>query len=289
MNRIALAPALIMALLLLATLAAPFPSIVNADVSAEMPALNVLSPLPKIVYHSSDVLLSFEVTRPQSWSEVFPGYSGGILYEAVGIIKFVRYILDGKESENTTVNDDQGGLTIGPSSEVFDFSFNLTGLSDGLHNVTVSVFGSHKGDSVDYSKNVIFFVDAAPLELKIVSPEKKVYNITDIPLTITATETVSWMGYSLDEGDRITISENTTLRGLPAGSHSLTVFANDTIGNFAASETINFTTAQEPEPKPFPTALAAIATAIIITSGVAFLFYFKRNKATKNPRNTEGS
>jgi hypothetical protein len=280
MKRIALALALMVTLLLLAALPVPFASIVNADIGAEMPALNVLSPLWKNVYHSSEILLSFEVTRPQSWSEVFPGYSGGILYYSVGAIKFVGYSLDAKVSENVTVDDNPHGLTIGPSSKVFDFSFNLTGLPDGLHNVTISVFGSYKGEAFNFSSSpIIFFVDTAPLELEVLSPESRVYNITDIPLTVATTEPVSWIGYSLDKGDRVTIAENATLKDLPAGSHNLTVFANDTIGNFASSETITFTVA-EPEPTaPFPAALVVVASvASIAVVGVALLVYFKKRK-----------
>jgi hypothetical protein len=61
MKRIVLALALIMALLLLMTLLVPFASIVNADIGAEMPVLQVFSPLWKTVYHSSEILLNFEV------------------------------------------------------------------------------------------------------------------------------------------------------------------------------------------------------------------------------------
>jgi hypothetical protein len=280
MKRIVLALALIMALLLLMTLLVPFASIVNADIGAEMPVLQVFSPLWKTVYHSSEILLNFEVTRPQSWSEVFPGYSGGVLYYSVGVIKFVGYSLDGRVSENVTVDDNPYGLTIGPSSKVFDFSFNLTGLSDGLHNVTVSVFGSYKGEAFNFSRSpIIFFVDTAPLELKVLSPESRVYNITDIPLTAATTEPVSWIGYTLDEGERVTIAENATLKDLPAGSHNVTVFANDTIGNFASSETIPFTIAEPKPTAPFPVAtVAAASVAIVAVVGVGVLVYFKKRK-----------
>ncbi len=111
------------------------------------------------------------MTTPQSWSEVFPGYSGGIIYHYVGVITSVGYSLDEKVSENVTVDDDTTGLTIGPSSKVFDFSFNLTRLSDGPHNVTINVFGIYKGVAFNFSRSpIIFFVDTAPLELTVVSP-----------------------------------------------------------------------------------------------------------------------
>jgi hypothetical protein len=279
LDRKTLPIALVIVLLLSPVAGAQFALVANAGAAAENLSINILSPLQKQVYYSSNLLLSFSVKRPPSWSEVFPGYSGGILYYSAGIVKFVRYCLDGKQSENITVDDYQYGLTIGPSSKVFDFSFNLTELSDGLHNITVSVFGSYKGDSYDYSRSVIFFVDTAPLELKIVSPENKAYNITDIPLTLTTTEPVSWTGYRLDEEDRVTITENTTLKGLPAGSYNLTVFGNDTIGNFATSETVTFIVVKPESPEPFPSApVAAASVASVAAVGAVLLVYFRKRK-----------
>lgn len=276
MNRTALAPVLIIALLLLTTLAVSFSSIANADVTA-LPSLKVMSPLWKNVYHSSDILLSFEVTTPQSWSEVFPGYSGGIIYHYVGVITSVGYSLDEKVSENVTVDDDTSGLTIGPSSKVFDFSFNLTRLSDGPHNVTINVFGRYKGEAFNFSRSpIIFFVDTAPLELTVVSPENKIYNVTAIPLAVTTTEPVSWMSYSLDDGDQITINRNITLTNITVGLHRLTIFANDTLGNLVSSETIDFTIAEPLE--PFPTVLVAIATMALVVGVGGLLFYFKKRK-----------
>jgi len=275
-------PAALTIALLMSTIAeTQFASTANAETVAEGLAISVLSPLQNQIYYSSDLVLSFSVTKPQSWSEVFPGYSGGILYWWVGSINFAGYSLDGKESERIAVNDDTGGLTIGPKpSKVFDFSFNLTGLSEGRHNVTASVFGNYKADSFDYSKSVVFFVDTAPLEIKIVSPaESEVYNITDIPLTVTTTEQVSWIGYRLDEEDSVTIAENTTLNGLSAGPHNLTILANDTIGNFATSEIVTFTVAGPEPTAPFPTApVAAASAASVFLAGVGVLIYFRRRK-----------
>jgi hypothetical protein len=276
MKRTKLAQVLIVALLLLAPLVATFSSIANADVRV-LP-LNVISPLSKNVYHSSNVLLSFEVTITESWSEVFPGYSGGVLYYFVGAITSVGYSLDEEVSENVTVDFDTNRLTIGPSSKTFDFSFNLTHLSDGPHNVTINVIGSYKGEAFNFSRSPIpFFVDTAPLELTVLSPESKVYNVTDVSLTIATTEPVSWMSYSLDDGDQITINQNITLANMTAGLHELKIFANDTLGNLASSEAINFTIAEPLE--PFPTTIvvaASVATVAII--GVGLLVYFKKRK-----------
>jgi hypothetical protein len=280
MRRTAATLTLVSAILLLAPVPMPFASIVNAEVSAEMPAINVLSPIWKTVYHSLDIMLSFTVTTPQSWSEVFPGYSGGVLYWRVGAIKSVRYSVDGKDFENTAVNDDLSGLTIGPSSRTFNFSFNLTGLSDGQHDVTVNVFGSYKAEDFNSSRSpIIFFVDTTPLEVKILSPQSNVYNSTEIPLSVTTSEPASWMGYRLDEGDRVTLTENTTLKNVSAGSHNLTLFANDTIGNSAFSETVKFDVAEPELASPthiLPVAASIAVVAIVIVTAGSLLYNRKR-------------
>ncbi len=283
------AAALIMALLVAAAAITQLVSVVNAGTMPEDLAVYVLSPLDKQIINSSDLPLRFSVTKPQSWFEVFPGYSGGILYWAVGYVTHVGYALDGKESENITANDPSGSLTIGPPPpKVFESSFNLTGLSEGIHNLTVNVFGNYKADTFNYSRSLTFFVDTVPLELTIISPENKVYNIMDIPLTLTSTEPVSWLGYNLDGEDRVTITENTTLKGLSAGSHNLTLFGNDTIGNLATSETLTFTVAvPEAGPEPFPTVPVAVVSAVVIAAiGVTAGLILARRRRRKEAQQT---
>jgi hypothetical protein len=51
----------------------------------------------------------------------------------------------------------------------------------------------------------------------------------------------SWMGYSLDGQTNVTVSGNTTLVDLSEGTHTITVYANDTAGNRGSSDTVYFT------------------------------------------------
>jgi hypothetical protein len=88
---------------------------------------------------------------------------------------------------------------------------------------------------------------------------------------------VLWMGYSLDSQDNVTVTGNTTLAGLTSGLHNVTVYAKDEFENTGASETINFTIAEEPE--PFPIAPVAVASgASIAVIGVGLLVYLKKHK-----------
>ena len=77
----------------------------------------------------------------------------------------------------------------------------------------------------------------------------------------------------------MTIAGNTTLVGLSNGLHTLTVYANDTVGNVGTSETISFTV-----DVPFPTALVISASGVslaVVAAGL--LVYFKKRKRKADP------
>jgi parallel beta-helix repeat protein len=108
-------------------------------------------------------------------------------------------------------------------------------------------------------------VDYTPPVLHIIQPEKKTYEGSDVQLNFIVDEPVSWMGYCLDMATaNITIDGNTTLSGLlTPSSHILQVFANDSMGNMGASETIGFVTTNpivSPYPVGTPTQTAAPTT-----------------------------
>ena len=127
------------------------------------------------------------------------------------------------------------------------------------------------------------FPDITPPIISIVSPENKTYTVNHVSLNFTVSETTSWIGYSLDGQAIVTIAGNTTLSGLPGGSHSLVVYARDTAGYTGASETNYFSIAQKTEPEqsePFPITWIVTATAIIAIGGVVILVYFRKIKKT---------
>ena len=74
--------------------------------------------------------------------------------------------------------------------------------------------------------------------------------------------------------DNVTIAGNVTLAVLSEGSHSLVVYATDTVGNTGASKTIYFSI----EPSPIIWIVAIIAIIIII--GAVLLIYFKKFRKT---------
>jgi len=167
------------------------------------------------------------------------------------------------------------------------FSYNvITGcvalreLPEGLHEITVYGEYEHVGGSnfnvFDSSKVYFTIDDGNPPIISNLSLENKTYNQNNLPLNFTTDQPTSWTGYCLDGKTNITIAENTTLTGIASGSHSLTVYANDTAGNVGVSETVNFAVTQKTEVSP--TTIVAAYTVLVAVVGASLLVYFKRRK-----------
>jgi len=114
-----------------------------------------------------------------------------------------------------------------------------------------------------------------PPEIAVVSPENRTYTAGNVSLVFAVNKLVSWVGYSLDNQDNVTVAGNVTLSGLASGLHNVTVYAKDEFGNVGASETVCFSGAEEPFPVA-PVAVASVATVAIV--GAGFLIYFRKHK-----------
>jgi parallel beta-helix repeat protein len=127
--------------------------------------------------------------------------------------------------------------------------------------------------------STFFALQTTPPKISIRSPTNQTYDKSSVPLdfsvdVVSAVKAVNWTGYSLDGKQNVTITGNTTLTGLSSGFHNVTVYANDTYGNMAASETVTFTISL-----PFPVVpVAAASVATIAAVGVGLLVYFKKCK-----------
>jgi parallel beta-helix repeat protein len=115
---------------------------------------------------------------------------------------------------------------------------------------------------------------AFPTSVQLVSPTNSTYTSENVTLAFTVNKNPSWMGYSFDGLDNVTIDGNTTMANLPNGPHNVTVSANDTLGNLGVSETVTFTVAV---PEPFPTIpiLIIVIVAGVVMAGAGFLLYRK--------------
>ena len=113
--------------------------------------------------------------------------------------------------------------------------------------------------------------------ISILSPQNQTYSKNRLSLTYDLTGDASWIGYSLDGQNNITLTEYTVnLTGLPNGSHTITIYANGTYPNPETSKTINFTINKEPD--QLNTILIGALIVIAIAAVLVLLIYIRKRK-----------
>lgn len=145
---------------------------------------------------------------------------------------------------------DQGGQIIFDYENVSGSSFNYSAPYAG--RLTLSTFCSNGFLFQDAATPEIIFEytvwEAVPTRIHVLSPINQKYHYSGISLNFTANKPLSRVGYSLDGKDAVTVDGNTTLTGLPNGSHKITIYANNTYGNMVHPETISFTVELDTQP-----------------------------------------
>jgi hypothetical protein len=234
--------------------------------------IQIFSPENNTVIGSYNFTLAFNVTAP-------------VQNTGVGRISLFKVYYTASWLSGTTSVD----LATGHGST---FSVHVAGVPNGKHTITVYAVGTGGnetgrrfefkkfppvvyiyvlGFSVVGSSVVSFTVDTVRPTVSILAPQNVTYSSPDVPLNMAVNENAS-IAYSLDGQDNVTVSGNTTLRGLPNGDHHVTVFATDEAGNIGASETIHFTT----KSSPATMVIAPIASVAVV--GMGLLIYFKKHK-----------
>jgi hypothetical protein len=162
-------------------------------------------------------------------------------------------------------------------NKITPFNLMVGNLSDGLHNLTVyaEITYWHYGLS-SASTSVQFTIDTSPPTISGLSIANKTYNLQNITLSFNVDENTSWIAYNLDNQGNETIQGNMTLTGLSDGSHSIVIYANDTVGNMGKSNTVFFTV-NIPTAENFIPAIV-LSGMIVIVVAVGLLVYFKKRK-----------
>jgi hypothetical protein len=256
------------------------------------PSITINFPIQNTTYNSTNISLNFTVTKPESYFGLYTEYQNmqgksQPLYLIFGKVTAVYYTVDNGANNSITVNDVDSFATTDFPPRTFNFNIILN-LTTGQHFVKVGVEAVTYYVSGGSIPPISFVVQAHsdPVNFSveipkpvIIAPVHKVYNETSVPLVFTVDKSATWVGYSLDGKDNVSIAGNTTLTGLSNGEYNITVYANDTFGNISASQTVNFTVALPPEMEPFPTMFVAVASiATIAVVGVGVLVYFKKRK-----------
>jgi N-acetylneuraminic acid mutarotase len=118
-------------------------------------------------------------------------------------------------------------------------------------------------------------------KIEVVEPQKKIYNTSSVFLAFTIDKTTSWIGYSLDGLDNVTIIGNHTIVDLAEGLHNLTIYAMDSFSNIGVSETVNFTIDL---PEFFPTTLAIAATLIATVFGAGLILNLVKQRRRRSQK-----
>jgi hypothetical protein len=172
----------------------------------------------------------------------------------------------------------------------FQDTVDIPNLPNGIHQLTLFANGICNIDNnglTSWNTSLLpisFSVyNSPPPTIVSFSPQKTSYEITNvtrgsIPLDFNIDKTTSWMGYSLDNQDNVTLTGNSTLTGLAYGNHTLTIFANDTLGNMGVSSTTNFTISK---PKAIQASYLAVivVVAALLIAVVLLLLYRRHRKA----------
>jgi len=188
----------------------------------------------------------------------------------------VKFYLDGDSCDDVWACPVEMG-------DKYVFTSILIGLGEGNHSLYVVAYVTYHskllwlglGDPDDGSgaSNVVHFVVDCPPEIAILSvKQRQAFSVDSVPLVFSVSEPVSWVSYSFDGQDNVTVAGNTTLTGLPNGEHNVKVYAIDDTGNVGVSETITFTV------NAFPTMHAIMIVAVAIVFSVGLLVYFLRRK-----------
>ena len=170
-------------------------------------------------------------------------------------INWAGYSIDGKPVVTSRINT------------------TLTGLSYRTH--VIRVYANDSAGNECFSPTIAFTVkDIEPPVISVLS-ERGSYKVSDVPLEFVVDKNVSWLGYSPDGRDNVTLAENTTLTGLSPGAHNLTVYATDMAGN-VGSKTLLFVVSKPERFTTSPVVGVLFGSAVVAATGL--LVYFKKRK-----------
>ena len=294
MKRSAFALAFISALLFSAVAGTQSVSLVSANATlvsslpqtpdTSLPKITIQLPEDNESYGTNEVAYSIIVEKPSSWFD----------YDTISgqLFSVVYYLDNGEKVTLATLSSIEEYDNKQPST----FKGTLSGLSDGNHSLEVVVHGvsyyvSYYQDpnypSYYYLNNslaIYFRTDTTSPSISNLSIANKTVGTKEILLNFELNEPTSNITYCLDNTANITIAGNTTLSGLTIGTHNLTVYAWDAVGNIGVSQTIDFEVTQQTEPAPFPTVpFLTVTVALVFVVVAGLLVYFKKRNRGVEP------
>ncbi len=113
------------------------------------------------------------------------------------------------------------------------------------------------------------------------------YENSTMALLFSIDKETSWIKYSLDGENNVTIAGNTTIPLLRNGLHNVTVYANDTYGNIGSS-TISFKVEKPSALSALPVSETAAIVVLIAAIASSVTIYLKRRRNTAQLYNRIG-
>lgn len=172
--------------------------------------------------------------------------------------------------------------------QISEYIANLSSLSDGVHSIKIRASGiTPYNRTFDCSGVTFLVIDNHFPTIRDISIKNNTYTEKNLELNYTTNEPFSWIAYSLDNQGNVTIRQvpqnvtihdpltqaKTYLTNLTEGTHTLTLYAEDTAGNKVASQTIIFTVDL---PKPF--LAASIIAVVSATTACAIVLLTRRRR-----------
>jgi hypothetical protein len=230
-----------------------------------------------------------------SWSQGARPPQGGVsqnsVFATTGSMSPRRiYVIDG----NLRIYDPtKNEWTLGPKRSTNGYSTGVTVLKDRIYHIGgltekwPELLTSPREPTITtYSTNEVYtplgygtpdssyILETTPPKINVMSPSNQTYFESSIPLAFSLDKQISWVCYSLDGKQNVSVNGNSTIDNMTSGFHSITIYANDTFGNMGASETVAFTVTE-----PFPTVpVAAASTASITVACAGLILYWRKKK-----------
>jgi PGF-CTERM protein len=121
------------------------------------------------------------------------------------------------------------------------YTATYDGNSDGDYTATLDTAEDAAGNDGAAGQSDTTTVDTTAPPVTVAEPtDGESYAASEVPLDVTADESVADWTYSLDGGANESFTPNATLSGLADGPHNLTVYAEDDAGN-VRPEAVDFT------------------------------------------------
>jgi hypothetical protein len=216
---------------------------------------NIVGP----VYISDVVTVFSPVNTTYNTKNILLNYTVGV---GIGSHLSLNYTLDG------TVTAPMPYALIKPNElhvvSLARGQVELPELSEGLHSLTISVYTDFSFSNVHSYIDTIYFkvdlsapdfiLDGTPPNITIQTPQTNQIYTGTVPLNVLLSEPTKPFTLTIDGNRTLTLSaQNTTLTDLTVGRHTLTIQANDLVGNRGYSNYVTFYVS-EPPPTPMPTA-----------------------------------